>query len=241
MRVIVFPGLSGLVAEVEPLVAALQAHPVQVIRYPDWPSLRGLPKAGFMTQIQAQIGSFEDVTFCGYSFGGLVALALVMEQLAVGGPVPVLGLLDTPASPNYRLPPPATLRTRMLRGLQEGAVLSGLCRRLSRIMIRLDWPLDYARHLPRRAELSMWLQCGHTWPILQEFQNAMADIATPLPMRAVLFRCVEQASEVPDDLGWRALIRDVRVIPIPCHHKAITQPAYAPILATSIAASDWLA
>ena len=68
----------------------------------------------------------------------------------------------------------------------------------------------------------------------------MDAIHAPLPIRAVLFRCIEQPSEVPADLGWNALIQQVCVIPIPGDHHAITRPAYTPILAARIAASDWL-
>lgn len=242
-RIILFPGLSGTATEVAPLQAALRPHhAVQVIQYPDWPALRTMGKTAFLAACRAQIGSFDDVAFFGYSFGGLVALALVIEDLERDrrAATPVIGLLDTPATPRYRQPPPAPFPVRLIRALRERVWADRLRYRLAQAMIRWEWPLAWAARWLRQSELSLTLQCSLTWPILEALQDRMDAIHAPLPIRAVLFRCIEQPSEVPADLGWNALIQQVRVIPIPGDHLAITHPAYAPILAARIAASDWL-
>ena len=241
-RIVVFPGLSGAIKEVEPLLHALRRQPVVVVSYPDWPEIQRdhLNKAALLARCRAQIGDLNDVAFFGYSFGGLVALALAAEELGAGRPAPLMGLLDTLSSSEYVKPAPAPFVVRVARSVSRGLAVEAVWNRLAKEMIRAHWPLKFLQGLPHHRGLGMTLQCNFTWPILEEFEEAMVGITEPLPMHAVLFRCKQQAAPVPDDLGWRNLIRHVRVVDIPGTHMAMTRMRYAPILEQYLQRSGWL-
>lgn len=244
-RVVVFPGLSGLTTEIEPLLHALRQQTIIQIVYPDWTTIRhnGIAEPAFLSYCREQIGSTEDTAFFGYSFGGLVALAIAAGLLRTRRVAPVIGLLDTPASPHFRNPPPAPLIRRVIRASRNGSGTDRMWERLSRAIFRLPLPeplMAAAARCPRNSSLGAALQCTYTWPILEELQEWISTIHTPLPLEAVLFRCVKQEADVPYDLGWRALIRHVRIVDIPGDHNGIAQPSYAQILATHVEQSGWL-
>jgi thioesterase domain-containing protein len=244
-RVVVFPGLSGLTTEIEPLLHALRQQAITQIVYPDWASIRhnGIAEPAFLSYCRDQIGSTDDTAFFGSSFGGLVALAIAADLLRKHLFAPVIGLLDTPSSPDFHAPKPAPLINRVIRARRNGVVGDKLWGRFVKAIFRLPLPrpvVAAAARRPRDSRLGHALQCIYTWPILEELQEWMATIHTPLPLEAVLFRCVKQEADVPYDLGWRALIRHVRIIDIPGDHLGITQASYAPILATHVEESGWL-
>jgi len=231
-KIVVFPGLSGLMTELAHLLDAWP-FPVAQMAYPHWPVIRQhrIDKEAFLAHCRGQVG-FGDEAWIGYSFGGSIAFALAAQLLSEGRMPPIIIMLDTPALTQYRELPPVNIARKVIRAFRNGVGGERVYHHIANALIRLPYPqpLDAMTGFSRARGLGVHLQINYNLLILRQIVDWMQALPEPLPLRAVLFRCTKQYPGVPHDLGWSRFIRDVEITEVPGDHHSILSPTFAPIL-----------
>jgi acetoacetyl-CoA synthetase len=168
---------------------------------------------------------------CGYSFGGLVALAMAMQLRAAGDEVSFLGMIDT--LPNVRRWPFEVWLRYMLRRLIRRA------QGFTTVPVR-QWVPYFATHVLRAHRLVTWrlLASDHASPILPNdslgipphvgavMQSAVAASAryrpTQYPGKLTLLRpAVCNPDFVHPEIFWRRYTQELQILLIPGAHGSI--------------------
>jgi phthiocerol/phenolphthiocerol synthesis type-I polyketide synthase D len=239
--VFLFPGLSGIDKEISLLRAgcssSLRFEPIQL---PDWSTIDydRINLDGLVSHCVAQIelsAPHGSILLAGYSFGGHVALAVAAALEASGRRVGCLALLDTSAEPPIQDAPISLARPvrRLAYAIRTGAIAGEVGRIVGAVIIRLRNKslsrflgrlpvVGVSRDMEERIRVSITL--SFNLPILEELLSRMATSDEAFIFPAVLFRCVEQASDATADLGWSRHLARLQVVPILGDHVSLTDP-----------------
>jgi thioesterase domain-containing protein len=252
--VFLFPGISGLESEVGALrsgcAASLSFIPVVL---PDWIRCDSnlISLDGLVKHCIAQIDRYQQrgpVLLAGYSFGGHVALAVAAALDVAGRQIGCLALLDTSATPPIEDQPLSLARPgrRLVDAVRNRAVGPELARIAGALIVRAR-SKSLSRFLgrlpsgalpPTLAErLNVSITMSFNIPILAELLAWMTQTSSRFRFPAVLFRCVEQELNAPDDLGWSRHLANLRVVPIPGGHVSLTSPENLPSLCEAFTAA----
>jgi acyl-CoA synthetase (AMP-forming)/AMP-acid ligase II/thioesterase domain-containing protein/acyl carrier protein len=205
-----------------------------VINYPPWKDIveRGNGFDGMVEAAVAQVRAASGDRPCilaGYSFGGFVAWEAASRLIGSGHEVTSVGLIDA------RLDRPRRQKRFFAR-------LAGLCRRMYRdpgdvYQEFFESTLMHFVNVSSRTvlqqihRLSMMLPANTAFKLnwyliahvrMKSFQKNML---RQLEVPAILFRADEKFAEAPD-YGWRALCKDLELMPIKGSHLSLLYLPY---------------
>lgn len=173
----------------------------------------------------------------GYSYGGVVAYEMARQLVEAGHEVPFVALFDTmnPAAPIR----PYALTERVSVYWNASNDLS-LRERILKLAGRFKDGVE--THLRVKAEVAAAQKAGtaaaHTEMRaiqLREAHVAAMDAYVPQPFAGCLhvFRAaaVNDKFEVPDDYGWKHLVKDLRIIEVPGEHLTMFEDGHVKPLA----------
>ncbi len=240
--VFLFPGLSGDDKEISLLrIGCSSSLRFELIQLPDWSTIdyNHVNLDGLVSHCVAQIelgAPRGSILLAGYSFGGHVALAVAAALEASGRHVGCLALLDTTAVPPIHDSPISLARPfrRLAYAVRTGAVGGEVGRIAGAVIIRLRNKslsrflgrlpaVGVSRDMEERIRVSITL--SFNLPILEELLSWMAKSDEVFIFPAVLFRCVEQAPDATEDLGWSRHLARLQVVPILGDHVTLTDPS----------------
>lgn len=252
--VFLFPGLTGVVGELDPLCAGCDPLIRFIsLNYPHWSTVRrdGINFKTLIEHLRLQVENnapFGPIRLAGYSFGGHIAFSVAAALVASGRSDVRVGLIDAPAFPTMTIPRRSVhgQLQHFVEVFRAGDVGVKSVYTMTRLLMgsRYSWPLKLAAKLYHlRPRLSMVkhmdiaFQMNSHLLILRELLAWMAGLTAPLPFRTVLFRCAEQPPNSTDDLGWSRLLNDLLIVPIPGNHMNFMHVSNISSLCTSFVAT----
>jgi thioesterase domain-containing protein/acyl carrier protein len=218
---------------------------VELVEFGDWPDMivPGYDLAALVDSVVAQI---EDrapsgaLRLAGWSYGGLLSVAIASALCKAGREVAFLGILDTTTSPlTFVDLEPQRRPTRMENLRQVPAWIRGgeFANRLAdfivtRLVVRprllrlaAHWrhawlPFGFGFHLNRRMGLRLRRDLVEKWRLRRD---------PPPPLRVaslVLFRAECTEPFAPDEVGWCAAYRDLRIVQVTGDHTTMLEPPH---------------
>jgi thioesterase domain-containing protein len=240
LAVFLFPGLSGDVWELAPLLSPIEApfHFVP-IRYCHWSELRREPSeldrlvAHCVSQIESR-GPPATIHLVGYSFGGQVAWAVARAMATAGHQIGLLGLIDVSACPEIEEGAKSTIGHlgRLVRGIRRGTSHQ-LARSFAGVLFRsrTGWSRTMFRRLHGSGllpcmlnRIDAGLQIRYNTILLRECVSRMSAFGDRVHYPALLFRCSDQPLGKDANLGWARYLGNLRVVPISGNHDSVLQP-----------------
>ena len=243
-RLFLFPGMGGYDPDFFRLgdLCAKEAE-AAVIAYPHWTELLRRPDFDFDALVSLAVAQIVacapagPILLAGYSFGGIVAFAVVQRLRGLGVAVGFLGLLDIEARPGNDdatcATRPAMTRAQELLGflaaVRRGEGAGRMAYVVSRRLVSPRWQplLRLYSHIPRWAlpgkfgnyldrDLLFW----HFRPLLRQWA-AVRNAASPIGAATFLFRTTQHDAALPDHLGWASLCCRLTVVRLPGTHLSL--------------------
>jgi thioesterase domain-containing protein len=248
--VFLFPGLSGDVKELAPLLSPteMSLHLVP-IHYRHWSELRPEPNEldRLVADCVAQIASHGPpgtILLVGYSFGGLIAWAVARTLATSGYQIGLLGLIDALACPEIEENAKSTIGRfgRLVRGIRRGETFQQLARSLAGILFRSRTSVRVTfRRLHKSGVLPRILNCidaniqiRYHIISLKECVSRMAVSGEQAHCAAVLFRCSERPLGEDSDLGWARFLTNLCVVTLAGDHNSVLHTQNADSLTSNI-------
>jgi thioesterase domain-containing protein len=232
----VFPGLSSNHEELAVFIESCRARfRVVVISYPQWWTrrLNRPDRTELIAHCRRQIEPATELDLVGYSFGGHLAFAVGAEL--AGSAHVTISMLDTSAEPYLGPGKPPELDGLTQRiSYTCGNILWRAQFRFARFLI--EGPNVFFRLAARFGGFSRRtvkaIQMNLNLATLRDMLNWMSELAAPIPVHIMLFRCTTQHWNMHRDLGWQRYAAIVEVINVPGNHDTIVNLPNATVVAS---------
>lgn len=218
---------------------------VELVELGDWPELTapGCDMSALVGSLAQKImhrAPSGPLRLAGWSYGGLLAVAVASVLCKAGREVAFLGIFDTSTSllsvvdlaqrrrptrmENLRQVPAWIRAGEVTDRLADFIVTRVVARpRLLRLAVRLrhTWlPFGFGFHLNRRMGLRLRRDMMVAWRLRQ-------DPPPPLSVASiVLFRAAETVPFLPDEEGWCAPYPGLRIVPVTGGHTTMLEPPH---------------
>jgi thioesterase domain-containing protein len=218
---------------------------VELVEFGEWPDLIA-PGYDLSALVDSLVRRIEDraptgaLRLAGWSYGGLLGVAVASALCKAGREVAFLGILDTTTSPltfvdlePQRRPTrmenlrqvPAWIRNGEFANRLADFVVTRMVARPRLLRLAARWrhawlPFGAGFHLNRRMGLRLRRDLVEAWRLRRD---------PPPPLRVaslVLFRAEMTEPFAPDEVGWCAAYQDLRIVPVAGDHATMLEPPH---------------